>query len=167
MVFAKGLTGGYAPLGSVVFERSWGATLRRTGFPHGFTFGGHPLGCAAARETIRILKTERLVERCGEVGRYLRKKLERLKEEHPTVVRDVRGEGLLQAMELRGRGKGRDGVHPARGRVERIWDGLRAAGVRLTSNTDGSSLLLCPPFTVTQGQVDRLIDRLDFRLHSA
>jgi len=166
MVFAKGLTGGYAPLGAVVFERSWGATLRRTGFPHGLTFGGHPLACAAARETIRILKTERLVERCAEVGRYVRKKLEGLKEEHPTVVRDVRGEGLLQAMELRGRGKGRNGVHPAWGRVERIGEGLRAEGIRVTSNTDGSSLLLCPPFTVTEAQVDRLVDRIDFQLHA-
>ncbi len=167
MVFAKGLTGGYAPLGAVVFERSWGAELRKTGFPHGLTFGGHPLGCTAAREVIRILKSERLVERCKAVGGYLREKLERLREDHPTVVRDIRGRGLLLAMELRGQGRGtRSERHPAWARVKPISEGLRAAGILVTPNDDGSSILLCPPFIVTEAQVDRLIDRLDFHLHA-
>ena len=168
VVLAKGLTGGYAPLGAVVFERSWGEKLRRTGYPHGLTFGAHPLGCAAARETIRILKAERLVERCKRIGSTLRKRLEDLQESHPTVVRDVRGAGLLLAMELRaGRRRDRSGLHPAWRRVEPIWTGLKNVGIRVTTNNDGSSLLLCPPFTVTEAQVSRLVDRLDFQLHSA
>lgn len=168
VVLAKGLTGGYAPLGAVVFERSWGESLRKTGYPHGLTFGAHPVACAAARETIRILKAERLVERCKSIGRILRKRLEELQGDHPDVVRDVRGAGLLLAIELRAktrRGK-RGDLHPAWERVEPIWTGLRNAGIRVTTNHDGSSLLLCPPFTVTEGHVDRLIDRLDFHLHS-
>ena len=167
MVFAKGLTGGYAPLGAVVFERSWGTVLRRTGFPHGLTFGAHPLGCTAARETIRILKEERLVERCRVVGAYLRKRLEALREDHPSIVRDVRGHGLLLAMELRGMSRRTQGdLHPAWKRVEPIWKGLRAGGIRITTNNDGSSILLCPPFIVTERQVDHLVERLDFQLHA-
>src|SRR5207247_2827996 len=54
IVLAKGMTGGYAPLGAVLFERSWGDALRKTGVPHGLTFGVPPLGCADAREVIRI-----------------------------------------------------------------------------------------------------------------
>lgn len=166
MVFAKGLTGGYAPLGAVVFERSWGETLRKKGFPHGLTFGAHPLGCAAARETIRILRTERLVERCKAIGAYLRKKLEALRADHPSIVRDVRGHGLLLAVQLQGRGRQkRGGLHPAWTRIEPIWEGLRSAGIRVTTNNDGSSILLCPPFTVRESQIDRLVDRLDFHLH--
>lgn len=169
IVLAKGLTGGYAPLGAVVFERSWGEALRRSGFPHGLTFGGHPIACAAARETIRILKSEGLVERCRSMGRSLRRRLEELKETHPAVVRDVRGAGLLLAMELRSRGRGtaRSGLHPAWKRVEPIWTGLWNAGIRVTTNHDGSSILLCPPFTVTEGAINRLVHRLDFHLHAA
>ncbi|MGI0150289.1 MAG: aspartate aminotransferase family protein [Thermoplasmata archaeon] len=168
VVLAKGFTGGYAPLGAVVFERSWGQTLREDGYPHGLTFGAHPVACAAARETIRILKAERLGERCKSMGAILRRRLEELKADHPEVVRDVRGAGLFLAMELRAktrRPKGGD-LHPAWKRVEPIWTGLRNAGIRVTMNNDGSSLLLCPPFTVTEAAMDRLIERLDFHLHS-
>ncbi|HYS72904.1 MAG TPA: aminotransferase class III-fold pyridoxal phosphate-dependent enzyme [Thermoplasmata archaeon] len=169
IVVAKGLTGGYAPLGAAVFERSWGATLRKTGFPHGLTFGAHPLGCTAARETIRILRRERLVERCKAVGGYLQRRFEALWQEHPAVVRDVRGHGLLLAMELRApsRRPVRGGLHPAWRRVARIWKRLRDEGIRVTTNTDGSSLLLCPPFIVTERQVDRLVERLAVHLRAA
>ncbi len=167
-VLAKGLTGGYAPLGAVLFEQSWGDALRKTGFPHGLTFGGHPLGCAAAREVIRILKAERLVERCHAIGRILRSKLGDLREDHPTVVRDVRGEGLLVGIELFGeRRRKRGELHPAWERVESLWKGLWNASIRVTTNDDGSSILLCPPFTVTEAQVDRLIERLDVTLRAA
>ena len=167
-VLAKGLTGGYAPLGAVLFEQSWGDALRKTGFPHGLTFGGHPLGCAAAREVIRILKAERLVERCNAIGRILRSKLGDLREDHPTVVRDVRGEGLLVGIELFGeRRRKRGELHPAWERVESLWKGLWNASIRVTTNDDGSSILLCPPFTVTEAQVDRLIERLDVTLRAA
>ncbi len=218
MVLAKGLTGGYAPLGAAVFERSWGEELRDRGFPHGPTFGGHPLGCAAARETIRILRDERLVERAKTVGAYVKKRLVELGQQHPAVVRDVRGLGLLLALELRAghpttrvtrterliqraktvgaytkarlqrfgreprtvvqdvRGVGlllarelrvQGGIkhtHPASRRVVTILRGLRSDGLRVWTNGDGSSLMLCPPFIVTEGQVDRFVDRLDFHV---
>jgi len=162
MVFAKGFTGGYAPLGAVVFEREWGERLRTTGFPHGLTFGAHPLGCTAARETLRILRTEGLVERAKRMGALLRARFEGLREARPDDVRDVRGAGLFLAMELLPRGRGRKGgLHAAWPRVEAVWTGLRRQGVRITTNNDGSSLMVCPPFTVTEDQVERLVSRLD------
>jgi taurine--2-oxoglutarate transaminase len=220
MVLAKGFTGGYAPLGAAVFERSWGEELQEKGFPHGLTFGGHPLSCAAARETIRILEAERLVERAKTVGAHMKERLTELGHEHPGVVRDVRGVGLLLALELRAarptsrttraerlarqagtvrayakrrlegfrqapRATARDvredgfllarelraarrgtkyKTHPAWPRVATIWRGLRDEGMRVWTSTTGSSLLFSPPFTVTEAQVDRLVDRLDFHL---
>jgi len=165
MVFAKGFTGGYAPLGAVVFEREWGERLRRTGFPHGLTFGAHPLGCVAAQETIRVLRREGLVDRARRMGAYLRERLEGIRDEHPDDVRDVRGHGLFLALEVAGKGRRvKGGLHPAWPRVERVWEGLKADGLRVTTNSDGSSLLVCPPFTVTEEQVDRLVSRLDARL---
>ena len=158
MVFAKGLTGGYAPLGAVVFERGWGQELRRTGLNHGLTFAGHPLGCAAARATIRILKREKLVERCASIGRLLRDGLESLRARHPGVVADVRGEGLLLGLQLDGArtGRGRPGGSAAE-RAGRLVAAARIAGEQLLPFTDGSGVLFAPPFTVTRRQIDRLL----------
>jgi taurine--2-oxoglutarate transaminase len=168
VVLAKGLTGGYAPLGAAVFERGWGAELRRSGFPHGLTFGAHPVGCAAARETIRILHREALVARSKALGAALRRRLEEVAEAHPSLVRDVRGAGLFVAMELRGRRAPtkRDAVHPAWPRVKRVWEALGEEGTKVTTNSDGSSILLCPPFVVTEAQVDRLGAGVDRQLRA-
>lgn len=219
MVLAKGFTGGYAPLGAAIFEQSWGEELREKSFPYGLTFGGHPLACAAARETIRILKAERLVDRAKTVGMYMRKRLEELGRGHSSVVRDVRGAGLMLALELRAAremirspnaerlvdraktvgmytrkrlgelGHERTSVvrdvrdaglmafefliarqgrkyktHPAWPRVEVILEGLRKEGLMVWTSSDGSSLLFCPPFIVTEAQVDQLVDRLNIQL---
>jgi len=220
MVLAKGLTGGNAPLGAVVFEQSWGEELREKGFTHGLTFGGHPLACAAARETIRILKSERLVERAKTIGVYMKQRLVVLEQEHRAVVRDVRGMGLMLALELlparqptqitsaerrvkraktigvymkqrlvefrqepravlrdvggagslltRGlradRLSKKYGSHPAASRVRAIWEKLLSDGMRVWTSGDGGSLMFCPPFIVTEAQVDRLVDCLNVHL---
>ena len=165
VVLAKGLTGGYAPLGAVVFERGWGAELRRTGLNHGLTFAGHPVGCAAARATIGILQRERLVERSAAVGGLLRSGLERLMERHPGVVSDVRGVGLLLAMQIRpaepGSRRARGRATTAEQRVEAITAYGRSRGLRLLPTGDSRALLFCPPLTVRRARIDRLLEVLD------
>jgi taurine--2-oxoglutarate transaminase len=163
MVCAKGITGGYAPLGAVVFERAWGEELRRTGLNHGLTFAGHPVGCAAARATIRILKRERLVERAAALGRRLQAGLEGLRETLPGRVVDVRGRGLLLAVQL-GSGSAWAGPSASQRRragaetlVRRVSARALAAGVRLLPTNDGAGFLFAPPFTITRRQIDRII----------
>lgn len=158
MVFAKGITGGYAPLGAVVFERSWGRELRRSGLNHGLTFAGHPLGGAAARATIRILKRERLVERCASMGRRLRAGLETLRDRHPGLIADIRGHGLLMGLQferMRAPGRGRD-ASPTR-LAGALLVAARVAGVHLLPTSDGSGFVFSPPFTVSARQIDHLI----------
>ncbi len=158
MVLAKGITGGYAPLGAVVFERSWGSELRRSGLNHGLTFAGHPLGCAAARATIRILKREKLVERCASMGQRLRAGLETLRDRYPGLIADIRGHGLLIGLQfdrIRTAVRGR-GASPAH-LVGRLGSAARAAGIHLLPTSDGSGFLFAPPFTVTPRQIDRLV----------
>jgi len=76
-------------------------------------------------------------------------------------IRDVRGAGLFLAVEIAAKGTGRrGGLHPAWPRVERIWKALRRDGIRVTTNNDGSSLMVCPPFVVTADKVDGLVARL-------
>ena len=162
IVCAKGITGGYAPLGAAVFERAWGGELRRTGLNHGLTNAGHPLGCAAARATIRILKRERLVERAAAMGRRLRAGLEALRDRHPGEVADVRGRGLLLGLQLDAGGPaGSRRRTGAAARIEKICARARTAGIHLLSTSDGTGLLFAPPFTVTPRQIDRLVGVLD------
>jgi taurine--2-oxoglutarate transaminase len=157
IVCAKGITGGYAPLGAIVFERSWGAWLRRHGFNHGLTFGGHPVSCAAARATIRILKRERLVERAASVGRVLQDGLEALRRAHPDRVAEVRGRGLLLALEL---APGRPSRATRRVTAAERVASIAEAALRARSG-DGSALLFMPPFIVTRRRIDRLLNVLD------
>jgi taurine--2-oxoglutarate transaminase len=174
VVCAKGITGGYAPLGAAIFERAWGEELRRTGLNHGLTFAGHPVGCAAARATIGILKRERLIERAAAMGRRMRAGLETLRDRHPALVADVRGAGLLLAAQIEGGAGGRRRRRAARraerdsaagrsaaGRVERIVAAARAEGILFLTTNDGAGLLYAPPFTITPRQIDRLIAVLD------
>jgi adenosylmethionine-8-amino-7-oxononanoate aminotransferase len=156
MILAKGITGGYAPLGAAVFERSWGEELRRSGLNHGLTFAGHPLGCIAARATIRILRRERLIDRAARLGRHLRAGLETLRDRHPGAVADVRGHGLLLALQI----EARRGAS-AEERVRRIITAARAARIHLLPTGDRTGILFTPPFIVTAARIDRLIEFLD------
>ncbi|MBA2276189.1 MAG: aspartate aminotransferase family protein [Chloroflexia bacterium] len=101
MTIAKGLTSGYAPMGAAVVRPAIFETFKEQGtvsMGHLLTFGGHPVSAAAALKNLQIFKDERLVEQAAEKGIYLKAQLEELRN-HPTVG-DVRGEGLLCAIEL-------------------------------------------------------------------
>lgn len=161
IVMAKGITGGYAPLGAVAFESSLARVLARTGFPHGLTFSGHPVSCAAARATIRILRDEDLVRASASKGRVLLRRLEEIADSNPGHIRDVRGRGLLVALELRGRRRWKKGApHPAASRLTRLQAALAKAGVLAYGPPGGGFLLLSPPFTVAVDRIDRLAQLL-------
>ena len=100
LVSGKGLAGGYAPLGGVFATAAIGdaiATAQMNVMFH--TFGAHPAACAAAAEVLTILIEEQLTERAAEMGALLADKLESALGQHPHVA-EVRGRGLLQAVEI-------------------------------------------------------------------
>ena len=99
LVAGKGLAGGYAPIGGVYVREEVVAPIAEAGDDVMFyTFGAHPMACAAADAVLAIVEREGLVERARLQGEKLRAKLARL-ESHPHVA-EVRGQGLLQAVEL-------------------------------------------------------------------
>ncbi|MDQ4098941.1 MAG: aspartate aminotransferase family protein [Chloroflexota bacterium] len=101
VTIAKALTSGYAPMAAAVVRPAIFETFKEQGtisMGHLLTFGGHPVSAAAALKNLEIIRNERLVERAAENGAYLKGQLEELRN-HPTVG-DVRGEGLLCAIEL-------------------------------------------------------------------
>jgi len=100
LVAGKGLAGGYAPLGGVYATEAVGRALAESGAGVMFhTFGAHPAACAAAVEVLEILIEEDLVARAAELGSRLHAALADAFDGHPQVA-EVRGRGLLQAIEI-------------------------------------------------------------------
>ncbi|HEV2952972.1 MAG TPA: ornithine--oxo-acid transaminase [Candidatus Dormibacteraeota bacterium] len=95
VILGKALAGGLYPV-SAVASRAEILSLMNPG-SHGSTFGGNPLGCAVAREALRVLRDEGLVERSAALGNWLLEELANLRHGH---LREVRGRGLLIGIEL-------------------------------------------------------------------
>jgi len=104
---------------------------------HGNTFGGAPLACAAAIATLDVIREERLVERAAELGPRL---IEGLRAAAGDRAREVRGRGLMVALELRGRN-------------QEPWKAPAAEGV-LTPPTGPTARRYVPPLVVTQREID-------------
>ncbi|MFE1271600.1 aspartate aminotransferase family protein [Streptomyces sp. NPDC058758] len=100
MTFAKGVNSGYVPLGGVAISERIAATFETRPYPGGLTYSGHPLACAAAVATIRVMEDEKVVENAARIGeQVLGPGLRELAERHPSVG-EVRGMGVFWALDL-------------------------------------------------------------------
>lgn len=170
MTCAKGITGGYAPLGAVVVTgKIFEAFLPPHGsgqFIHGFTYSGHPLSCAVANAVLKVWEKAGLTENAATQGRYLRQKLEELQQKHP-MVGDVRGIGLMQGLEFVQDRETREPFPPGLGVARRISDTAVEEGLVVypgTGSVDGVAgdhILVTPPLIITREQVDELAEKLD------
>ncbi|WP_436701122.1 aspartate aminotransferase family protein [Nocardioides sp. BYT-33-1] len=99
ITFAKGVNSGYVPLGGVVISESIFDTFRERAYPGGLTYSGHPLACAAAVASIRVM-SDGVLDHVREMGRdVIGPRLAEIAERHPSVG-DVRGLGVFWAVEL-------------------------------------------------------------------
>jgi putrescine aminotransferase len=99
IVTAKGITSGYAPLGAVLMRDEIGdAIAGGDGFPHGFTYFGHPVGCAVALANLDIIQEEKLVSRSSTIGHWLSQGLAPAAE--LPAVGEVRVTGATAGIEL-------------------------------------------------------------------
>jgi adenosylmethionine-8-amino-7-oxononanoate aminotransferase len=173
VVGAKGGTSGYFPFGFVAAS----STVTRAvldeppGFVHGFTYSHHAVGAAVAGEVLRILDDERLVEASAAKGERLLALLHDRLGEHPNVG-EIRGRGLLVGVELVA-DRETHAPFPRGDRVtERIVraareDGLLLySGTGLADGTNGDSILLGPPFVVTDDELERIADGLTAAIES-
>ena len=142
MTLAKGLGGGL-PIGACLATDAVAAAF--TPGTHASTFGGNPLACAASLAVLRALLDGRVLEHSRRMGEHLSKGLFDLKERLP-VVKEVRGLGLLQGVELSVEGK------PV------VMDCL-ARGLLINCTMD-RVLRFVPPLIITQLEIDRLLDVL-------
>ena len=166
MAAAKGAAGGYFPLGLAVASGNVYETISGGGgFVHGFTYSHSPVGAAVAGEVLRILETENLVEASAVKGARLLESLKARLGEHPNVG-DIRGRGLLVGVELVADRASRR-VFPRSARlIEAVMAHARTAGLLLyhgTGNADGTNgdtVLLGPPFVVTDAELDIIAETL-------
>jgi len=141
----KALSGGFYPV-SAVLSNSEVLGVLKPG-QHGSTFGGNPLACAVARAALKVLVEEGMIENSATQGAYF---LERLKDVRANAVREVRGRGLMLAIEL----------HPEAGGARRYCEALRGRGL-LAKDTHDHTIRLAPPLVVTREQVDWAMERIE------
>jgi len=164
LVAAKGATSGYWPFGFVAAsDEIHAAVMAGTGFTHGFTYSHAPAGAAVAREVLRIIEDENLVEASAEKGVRLLAQLEGRLGDHPNVG-EIRGRGLLVGLEL----VADRSTRLAFPRTSRLTEGIvraaRSRGVLLYSGTgnadgvNGDTILIGPPFVITSEEIARIVE---------
>ncbi|MGA8708479.1 MAG: aspartate aminotransferase family protein [Steroidobacteraceae bacterium] len=161
MTVAKGLTSGYAPMGATlvsekIAQRFDAAQGRESGFNHVISFGGHAASAAAALKNIEILENERLVENAAAMGQYLFDGLQTLRR-YP-IVGDIRGKGLLAAVELVKDTRTRMPFSPAEQMPLRITNHLQELGLLVRTY---QVLELGPPLCVGRPEIEAIVDALD------
>lgn len=173
LVAAKGASSGYWPFG---FAAASGEVLEVVaaggGFVHGFTYSHQPVAAAVAREVLRILEAEALVDASAVKGERLLTMLRERLGDHPAVG-DVRGRGLLLGVELVHDRATREPFPRAARLVEWVVRLARERGLLLYSGTgnangvDGDVVVLGPPFVVTDEELVRIADGLAGALDAA
>jgi L-2,4-diaminobutyrate transaminase len=160
VVFAKGVTSGYQPLGGVVLhERVWRTFVdARPEFAlhHGFTYSGHPVACAAALANLDVIERERLVEKTRRDAPYFRRRLDALAS--CPIVGEIRSIGLMAAIELVADRHARAPFPPDARIPTRIRDAARRRG--LICRAGGDVVMLCPPLVVTRREIDTIVATL-------
>jgi adenosylmethionine-8-amino-7-oxononanoate aminotransferase len=165
MTIAKGLSSGYAPIAAAVVRPAVFDAFKEqktTTMGHLLTFGGHPVAAAAAIKNIEIFKEENLVQRSAEMGEYLRDRLEELRA-HPTVG-DVRGVGLLQAIDLVSSKSKKSKWAKDHGFTKRLGESTMEKGF-ITRVWD--VMHFAPPLVVTKDEIDRMVTIADEALTAA
>jgi L-2,4-diaminobutyrate transaminase len=163
ITIAKGLTSAYAPLsGSIVSDRVWQVLERGTDamgpIGHGWTYSAHPIGAAAGVANLRLIDELGLVANAGEVGSYLIRTMRDALGDHPHVG-EVRGDGMLCAVEFVADRATRRAFDPARKLVPQIAATMLAQEkVIARAMPQGDILGFAPPLCLTREEADRIVD---------
>jgi ornithine--oxo-acid transaminase len=143
-LLGKALSGGFYPISAVLSNNEVLGTLKPG--QHGSTFGGNPLACAIARVALRVLVEEGMIENAAVQGARF---LDGLRNIRANSVRDVRGRGLMLAIELQ----------PEAGEARRYCEALQRKGI-LAKDTHGHTIRIAPPLVITSDQVDWALEQI-------
>jgi ornithine--oxo-acid transaminase len=147
----KALSGGVYPISAVLSNRETLGVFQPG--DHGSTYGGNPLACAVAREALRVLVEERMVENAATLGAHVLARLQAIRSPH---VREVRGRGLMIGIEL----------HHSAGGARRYCEALMRRGL-LCKDTHGHIIRIAPPLVLQRAEADWMVDQLEAVLAGA
>jgi ornithine--oxo-acid transaminase len=151
VTIGKALSGGMYPVSAVLADRSVLGVFGPG--DHGSTYGGNPLACAVAREALKVLVDEHLIERAAELGDYLMARLREISSPH---VKQIRGKGLWIGIVLK----------PEAGGARRFCEALMQQGV-LAKETHWNIIRLAPPLVISRQEIDWALERIANVLQSS
>ncbi|MEO8196213.1 MAG: ornithine--oxo-acid transaminase [Thermoanaerobaculia bacterium] len=141
----KALSGGFYPVSGILAD----GALMNVFQPgdHGSTFGGNPLGAAVAREALKVLVEERMIENSAKLGAYALDRLRAIRSPH---IREIRGRGLWIGIEL----------EPEAGGARRFCEQLAAEGI-LCKETHTHVIRVSPPLVISRQELDWALERFE------
>ena len=143
LILGKALSGGVLPVSAVLADDEIMLTILPG--EHGSTYGGNPLACAVAIESLKVLKREHMAEHAAEMGHLFREKIRSL---NSPLIKEVRGKGLLNAIVIE---------HQDEQAAWNICLRLRDAGL-LAKPTHGDKIRFAPPLVITRAQILECVD---------
>lgn len=144
-LIGKALSGGFYPVSAVLSNMEVLGVLKPG--EHGSTFGGNPLAAAIARRALEVLVDEGMIENSAVLGSYL---LEQLRTINSPSIKEVRGRGLMLAVEL----------HPEAGGARPLIESLKDRGV-LAKDTHEHTLRIAPPLVITKDEIDWALEQFE------
>jgi len=165
VTLAKGLAAGYTPFGAVLASAHMvDAIAQHGGFVHGHTYFSNPFSCAVAAAVLDEVMEQGLIARAAQMGQYLEAQLRQL-QQHSPLIGDVRGKGLLLAIELVADKTTRQPLPPAMNAPARLTQYGLAHGIalynrRANQGQYGDIQLITPPLIISRAQVDELVAAL-------
>ncbi len=165
LAVSKGFGAGYVPLGAMVARGEIvEAVMASGGFLHGFTYAGNPLACAAGLAVLDEIERQGMMEKATAMGARLKAGMAALMDRF-AFIGDVRGKGLLLAMELVADRQTKEPLPPALKAYDRLTEAAYARGLiiyprRSRGGHAGDHVILAPPMIVTADQVDDILGRL-------
>lgn len=138
VIIGKALSGGCYPVSAVLASKEVLGVFNPG--DHGSTFGGNPLGAAIARESLKVLLEEGLIENSFNLGKYFREQLTAINSPH---VKEIRGKGLFTGVELK----------PEAGGARRFCEALMKRGI-LCKETHTHVIRFAPPLVITKEDID-------------
>jgi L-2,4-diaminobutyrate transaminase len=171
VTLAKGITSAYFPVSaSVVGERVWRvleqASPAAGPVMHGFTYSGHPVGGAVGLANLEIMEREGMVENAARVGPYLRRRLQERVGDHP-YVGEVRGVGMINAVEFVADGATRRPFDPANGVHRLVAAKAQDQGLMVRALPFIEVIPFSPPLCMTEAEADEAADRFGQALDAA
>ena len=165
ITISKGFGSGYMPLGALIANDAIvEAVLDHGTYPHGFTYAGNPLACAAGLAVMEQIESRGMMRNAVAMGDLLATRLRALMQRYQ-FIGDVRGMGLLQAFELVSDRESRAPLPKALDAYDRLVEAAYEEGLIIYSRRsrgghEGDHFIVAPPMIVTEAQVDEIIEKL-------